>query len=138
MDPGLVKVNPFSEKLRIVDVKIQLCNIPRQNVITRDNIAVDLDSVIYYHIQNPFKAAYGISDVRAALVERAQTTLRTIVGGRTLQNLLEERETVAAEIEQIVEAVSERWGVAIESLLIKGRSRTIQFFLGDCADDFAD
>ncbi|KAL8279328.1 hypothetical protein RQP46_008365 [Phenoliferia psychrophenolica] len=119
VDPGLVKINPYSEKLRMVDVKIQLCAIPRQNVMTKDNVAVDIDSVIYYHIVNPYKAAYGISDVRQALIERSQTTLRHVVGSRNLQSVLTDREAVAGEIEGIVEGVSEKWGVSIESILIK-------------------
>ncbi|ORY90654.1 hypothetical protein BCR35DRAFT_349604 [Leucosporidium creatinivorum] len=118
-DPGLLKLNPFSEKLRIVDVKIQLCQIPRQNIITRDNVTVEVDSVVYYHVVSPHKAAFGISDVRLALVERAQTTLRHVVGSRNLQNLLTDREAVAAEVEQIVEEVSGTWGVKVESLLLK-------------------
>ncbi|KAM0749655.1 hypothetical protein T439DRAFT_326534 [Meredithblackwellia eburnea MCA 4105] len=119
VDPGLVKINPFSEDLRIVDVKIQIVGIPRQNVMTKDNVQVDIDSVLYYHIVNPYKAAYGITDVRQALVERAQTTLRHVVGSRNLQSILVERETVAAEIEEAVEHISEKWGVSIESILIK-------------------
>lgn len=122
----------------------------RQNVITRDNVAIDIDSVIVYHIVSPHRAAYGIADVRSALIERAQTTLRHVVGSRNLQNvspsstgiswgltanlvaltfhvltpllrlqLLTDREAVASEIETIVESVSEKWGVSIESILIK-------------------
>lgn len=68
---------------------------------------------------SPYKAAFGISNVRVALVERAQTTLRHVVGARNLQSILTEREAVASEIEQIVEGVSEKWGVSIESILIK-------------------
>jgi regulator of protease activity HflC (stomatin/prohibitin superfamily) len=119
VDPGLVKVNPYSEKLRVVDVKIQIATIPRQNVMTKDNVAVDIDSVLVYHIVNPFKAAFGISDVRLALIERSQTTLRHVVGSRNLQSVLTDREAVAAEIETIVEGVSEKWGVSVESILIK-------------------
>lgn len=68
---------------------------------------------------DPYKAAFGIADVRQALIERAQTTLRDVIGGRNLQSLLTDREAVAAEIETIVEAVSARWGIQIESILIK-------------------
>lgn len=119
VDPGLVKINPYSEKIRIVDVKIQIAPVSRQSVVTRDNVTVEIDSVIYYHIVNPFKAAFGISDVRLALTERSQTTLRNVVGSRTLQSLLTDREAVAAEIEAIVEDVAARWGISIESILIK-------------------
>ncbi|SDA05605.1 BZ3501_MvSof-1269-A2-R1_Chr5-2g07558 [Microbotryum saponariae] len=119
VDPGLVKVNPFTERLRIVDVKIQSIPIPRQNVTTRDNVSVDLDSVMFYHIVSPFRAVFGIADVRNALMERAQTTLRHVIGSRTLQSLLTDREAVASEIESIVEGVAEAWGVKVESILIK-------------------
>lgn len=119
VDPGLVKVNPFTENVRHVDVRIQTVSIPRQTIMTRDNVNVELESVLYYHITNPYKAAFGIADVETALLERAQTTLRNVAGNRVLQSILTEREAVAAEIEQQVETVSETWGVRIESILIK-------------------
>jgi len=119
VDPGLIKINPFSESLKTVDVKIQITTVPRQTVMTRDNVNVQIDSVLYWHVVNPYKSAFGITDVRLALVERAQTTLRQVVGARVLQNILTEREAVAIEIEQIVEAVSAKWGVSVESILIK-------------------
>lgn len=87
--------------------------------MTRDNVSVSIDSVIYYHISNPFKAAFGISSVSTALIERSMTTLRSVIGTRTLQNVLTERETIAAEIEEILEKVSRAWGVQIEAILIK-------------------
>ncbi|SPO41577.1 related to stomatin [Pseudozyma flocculosa] len=118
-DPGLVQINPCSESLRIVDVKIQISPIPSQTVMTKDNVSTNIDSIIYWHISNPYRAAYGISDVKAALVERAQTTLRHVVGSRTLQSVISDREQVAAEIEEIVEGVAEKWGVQVESILIK-------------------
>ncbi|GAA6006270.1 hypothetical protein JCM10207_000583 [Rhodosporidiobolus poonsookiae] len=111
VDPGLVKINPFSEQLSRISVMIQVAEIPRQTVLTKDNLQATIESVIVFHINNPYRAAFGISDVRNALVERAQTTLRDIVGGRNLQALLTEREAVAAEIENLVEAAADRWGV---------------------------
>ncbi|GAA5891777.1 hypothetical protein JCM5296_001858 [Sporobolomyces johnsonii] len=119
VDPGLVKVNPFSEEIRQINVKIQVVEIPRQKVMSKDNLQVDIESVIVYHIVNPYRAAFAIQDVRLALIERAQTTLRDVVGARNLQSILTEREAVAAEIEQIVETVAEKWGVSVESILIK-------------------
>lgn len=70
VDPGLVRINPCSETLRKVDVKIQLVNIPSQTIITRDNLTVTVDSVLYYHIANPYRAVYGVGDIRTALIER--------------------------------------------------------------------
>lgn len=69
VDPGLVKINPLSEKLIQIDVKIQLCEVPQQVCMTKDNVTVHLTSVIYYHITSPHKAAFGISNVRQALIE---------------------------------------------------------------------
>ena len=64
VDPGLVKINPCSESLRIVDVKIQLITVPQQKVTTKDNVSLELDSVIYWHVSNPYRAAFGIQDVK--------------------------------------------------------------------------
>ncbi|KAH0839796.1 hypothetical protein J3R83DRAFT_741 [Lanmaoa asiatica] len=138
VDPGLVQVNVCTESLRIVDVKIQISPIGRQSVITRDNVNVEMcvsrsswifrifcanpgnsDSVIYFQITNPYRAAFGISDLRQALVERAQTTLRHVVGARAVQSVVTEREAIAFEIAEIVGDVADKWGVAIEGILIK-------------------
>lgn len=119
VDPGLVYVNVASESLRTVDVKIQLSVVPKQTVMTKDNVSVDIDSVICWHVVSPYRAAFGISDVRTALVERAQTTLRQVVGSRLLQTIITDREGLAAEIQEILEATAEKWGVNIESILLK-------------------
>ncbi|KAG1752511.1 uncharacterized protein EDB91DRAFT_1044295 [Suillus paluster] len=119
VDPGLVQVNVCTENLRIVDVKIQISPIGRQTVITRDNVNVEIDSVIYFQIVNPYRAAFGITDLRQALVERAQTTLRHVVGARAVQSVVTEREAIAFEIAEIVGDVADKWGVAIEGILIK-------------------
>jgi erythrocyte band 7 integral membrane protein len=77
------------------------------------------DSVIYFQICNPYRAAFGISDLRQALVERAQTTLRHVVGARAVQSVVTEREAIAFEIAEIVGDIADKWGVAIEGILIK-------------------
>ncbi|KAJ7909414.1 hypothetical protein B0H13DRAFT_2661471 [Mycena leptocephala] len=119
VDPGLVQVNICTESLRIVDVKIQIIPIGRQGVITRDNVNVEIDSVIYYQINNPYRSAFGITDLHKALIERAQTTLRQVVGARVVQAVVTERENIAFEIAEIVADVADKWGVAIEGILIK-------------------
>jgi len=119
VDPGLVQVNVCTESLRVVDVKIQITPIGRQKVITRDNVDVEIDSVIYFQITNPYRAAFGISDLRQALSERAQTTLRHVVGARAVQSVVTEREAIAFEIAEIVGDVADKWGVSIEGILIK-------------------
>ncbi|KAK3988189.1 putative stomatin-like protein [Cladorrhinum sp. PSN332] len=119
VDPGLVKVNPLSESLIQVDVKIQIVEVPKQVCMTKDNVTVQLTSVIYYHIVAPHKAAFGITNVRQALIERTQTTLRHVVGARVLQDVIERREEIAQSIGEIIEDVAAGWGVQVESMLIK-------------------
>ncbi|KAH0555955.1 hypothetical protein GP486_006100 [Trichoglossum hirsutum] len=119
VDPGLVKVNPLSEKLIQVDVKIQIVEVPKQVCMTKDNVTVHLTSVIYYHITSPHKAAFGITNIRQALVERTQTTLRHVIGARVLQEVIERREEIASSIGEIIEDVASGWGVQVESMLIK-------------------
>lgn len=119
VDPGLVKVNPLSEHLTAVDVKIQIVEVPRQVCMTKDNVTLNLTSVIYYQIVSPHKAAFGISNVRQALVERTQTTLRHVIGARVLQDVIERREEIAQSTSEIIEDVAAGWGVQVESMLIK-------------------
>jgi len=86
----------------------------RSKIISQRNLYLPLAiSSLLQHIVNPYRAAFAIQDVRSALVERAQTTLRDVCGNRNLQSLLTEREAVASEIEQIVEQSAEKWGVAV-------------------------
>jgi erythrocyte band 7 integral membrane protein len=119
VDPGLVKINPLSEHLTSVDVKIQIVEVGQQTCMTKDNVTLNLTSVIYYHIVSPHKAAFGISNIRQALIERTQTTLRHVVGARVLQEVIERREEVAQSIGEIIEDVATGWGVQVESMLIK-------------------
>ncbi|KAF9516787.1 hypothetical protein BS47DRAFT_1340421 [Hydnum rufescens UP504] len=119
VDPGLVKVNVCTESLRVVDVRIQIIAIGRQTVITRDNVNVDIDSVIYFQVTNPYRAAFGITNLHQALIERAQTTLRHVVGARTVQSVVVEREAIALEIDSILSEIGDKWGVSIEGILIK-------------------
>ncbi|KPM40291.1 hypothetical protein AK830_g6298 [Neonectria ditissima] len=119
VDPGLVQVNPLSERLIQIDVKIQTAEVPEQVCMTKDNVTLKLTSVIYYHIIAPHIAAFGIQNVRQALMERTQTTLRHVVGARVLQDVIERREEIAQSIGEIIEDVAAGWGVQVESMLIK-------------------
>ncbi|KAF2477878.1 stomatin family protein-like protein [Lindgomyces ingoldianus] len=119
VDPGLVKVNPLSESLIQVDVKIQIVEVPKQVCMTKDNVSLHLTSVIYYRIVSPHRAAFGISNIRQALIERTQTTLRHVIGARVLQDVIERREEIAQSIREIIEDIALGWGVEVESMLIK-------------------
>ncbi|KAF4126382.1 Regulator of protease HflC, stomatin/prohibitin superfamily [Geosmithia morbida] len=115
VDPGLVKINPLSERLIQIDVKIQIAEVPEQTCMTKDNVTLRLTSVIYFHVVAPHKAAFGITNVRQALIERTQTTLRHVVGARILQDVIERREEIAQSIGEIIEDVAAGWGVQVEA-----------------------
>ena len=87
--------------------------------MTKDNVSLHLNSVIYYRITSPHKAAFGIANIRQALIERTQTTLRHVIGARVLQDVIERREEIAQSIREIVEETAAGWGVDVESMLIK-------------------
>jgi erythrocyte band 7 integral membrane protein len=87
--------------------------------MTKDNVSLFLTSVLYYRITAPHKAAFGITNVRQALIERTQTTLRHVVGARVLQDVIERREEIAQDIRHIVEDTAHGWGVEVESMLIR-------------------
>jgi len=109
----------LSERLQHVDIRIQVVEVPPQVCMTRDNVNVHITSVIYYHIVNPYKATFGIGNVHQALIERTQTTLRHVLGARLLQDVIERREEIASNIEEIIGEVAMTWGVKVESILIK-------------------
>lgn len=90
-----------------------------QVCMTKDNVTLQLNSVIYYRITSPHKACFGISNIRQALVERTQTTLRHVIGARVLQDVVERREEIAQSIREIIEEIAVGWGVDVESMLIK-------------------
>lgn len=122
VEPGLSYVNTWSEKLTKVSIKIQIREIPSQKCFTRDNVSVNITSVVYYNIIDPQRAIYSISNINDAIIERTQTTLRDVIGCRILQDVVEKREEIADAIEQIISKTAYDWGVNIESILVKDLS----------------
>jgi len=135
VDPGLTRINPMTESLQKVDIKIQIAEIPKQAIMTKDNVSVQIDSVLYWHIIDPYQALYGINDVKKALIERTQTTLRHILGARVLQDCIENREAISFEIAEVIEPAAKTWGIKVESILIKDIqfSRELQESLSSAA-----
>ncbi|KAI7905554.1 uncharacterized protein BX663DRAFT_535155 [Cokeromyces recurvatus] len=135
VDPGLVKVNPVTEDLKKVDITIQVTEIPKQEIITKDNVSISLESVIYWHVVDPYQAIYGVADVNHALIERASTSLRDVCGGHSVQDLIENREAISEELHEIIGPIAKSWGLKIESTLIKdiGLSQQLQASLSSAA-----
>ncbi|KAJ2724122.1 hypothetical protein GGI07_002157 [Coemansia sp. Benny D115] len=134
-DPGLVNVNPLAEEIRYVDTKIQINPLGPIPIVTKDNVSVGIEAVLYWHITDPYLSTYGVASVRDALTERTQTTLRAVLGGRELQDLIENRDTIASAITEIIDKPASDWGVTVESILIKdiNLSRELQESLSSAA-----
>ncbi|KAJ2724138.1 hypothetical protein GGI07_002173 [Coemansia sp. Benny D115] len=134
-DPGLVNVNPLTEKMFYIDARIQIITLGPIPIVTKDNVSVGIEAVLYWHITDPYLSTYGVASVRDALTERTQTTLRAVLGGRELQDLIENRDTIASAITEIIDKPASDWGVTVESILIKdiNLSRELQESLSSAA-----
>ncbi len=117
--PGLSLIIPYFEKLQKVDLRTVTLPVPAQKIITKDNVSVDVSAVAYYRITDVVRSIVAIQDVKAAIDQIAQTSLRNIVGKFQLDEILSERETINAEITKILDAYTEPWGVVVSSVEIK-------------------
>ncbi|ORX74368.1 hypothetical protein DL89DRAFT_264263 [Linderina pennispora] len=125
--PGLFCCpNPFKEVrqgsiglVRYVSTMIQVASIGPMPIVTKDNVTVGVEAVLYWHVTDPYLATYGVTNVQQALTERTQTTLRAVLGGRDLQDIIENRDTIASAITDIIDKPANNWGVTVESILIK-------------------
>ncbi|PVU95196.1 hypothetical protein BB561_001975 [Smittium simulii] len=118
-DPGLSYVNVITESIKTVDVKLRVSVIDHIPIVTKDNVNIVIDSVLYWHVLDPYLATYGVGNIDLALLERTQTILRSVLGRKTLQDLIENRETISEDIIQHIDAPSSDWGIKAESILIK-------------------
>jgi len=118
VDPGVYFVNSMCEVMDTVDIKVQIKDMPRQLVTTKDNVVIDIDSVVYWKIVDPFVAKFHVVDIRRALLNRTVAILRAIVGSHTLQEVIENREEIAKSIKDSIDPLAASWGVEVEATLI--------------------
>ncbi len=114
LEPGLNFVIPLFERIVMVDIRLQTIDIPAQQVITKDNVPVQVNGVIYFKVSSPEIAIIKIQNFGYAISQYAQTALKDVVGGMTLDQLLSERDQIGKEIEQLVEKETKDWGMEIE------------------------
>jgi regulator of protease activity HflC (stomatin/prohibitin superfamily) len=117
--PGLTWIAPIFQNMRKVDMRITTSDIPKQEVITRDNITILANTVVYYRVEKPEDAIIKIQDYGYAVRQYTQTALRDVVGNSELDFVLSEREQVADNIRTIVDAETSGWGIDIESIKIQ-------------------
>ncbi len=117
--PGLFTIVPLIDQLKMVDTRVLTANFPQQQVITRDNVPVTIDGVLFFRVDNAAEAIITVQDYRYMITQYAQTSLRDVVGQMTLDQLLTEREEIAKLIEQHVEKDTKGWGLEVTGVRIQ-------------------
>ena len=117
--PGIMYIIPFVDNVRFVDLRLLTLNIPSQQVITKDNVPAAIDGVLFYRIADAEKAVIGIQDYAFAIAQYAQATLRDVVGGLSLDELLSEREQIQTRIADVVEQRIGNWGLHLDSIRLQ-------------------
>jgi regulator of protease activity HflC (stomatin/prohibitin superfamily) len=119
MEPGWRIVLPVIQTYQKVDVRIKAVDVPDQNAITRDNVSVRVNAVIYYKVSDASKAVIEVEDFKYAISQYAQTTMRNIVGEVTLDELLSSRDKIADRIREIVDQETAAWGLKVQNVELK-------------------
>jgi len=117
--PGLIILIPFLQKMVKVDLRVIVLDVPTQDVISRDNVSVKVNAVIYFRIIDPEKAIIRVANVFEATSQLSQTTLRSVLGQHELDDMLAEREKLNEDIQNILDARTDNWGIKVANVEIK-------------------
>ena len=119
LNPGWVIVLPIFQSYKKVDIRTKAVDVPEQDAITKDNVSVRINAVIYYKVFDAGKAICEVEDFYYAVSQLAQTTMRNAVGSVTLDELLSEREKISTEICNIIDLATDPWGIKVENVELK-------------------
>jgi regulator of protease activity HflC (stomatin/prohibitin superfamily) len=117
--PGVIIVVPIIQQMKKVDLRVIVLDVPKQDVITRDNVSVKVNAVIYFRIVDPGKAIIQVANPWEATSQFAQTTLRSVLGQHELDELLGEREKLNVDIQKILDQATDAWGIKVANVEIK-------------------
>jgi regulator of protease activity HflC (stomatin/prohibitin superfamily) len=117
--PGLFFLIPLVEKMVKIDTRTVTMDVPAQEVITRDNVTVKVNAVVYFHVTSPTMAVVKVEDFRRATWQIAQTSLRNVIGQSTLDQLLQDREQINETLQHIIDEATEPWGIKVSIVEIK-------------------
>ena len=117
--PGLIILIPFIQQMVRVDLRTIVLDVPTQDVISHDNVSVHVNAVVYFKVINPEKAIIQVEDFYTATSQLAQTTLRSVLGGHELDEMLAERERLNLDIQKILDKQTDAWGIKISNVEIK-------------------
>ncbi len=119
MGPGLYWIIPFIEWQRMIDLRISTADVEEQETITKDNVPIKVNAVVWYRIVDPKEAVLEVKSIDTAVIQVALTTLRTGIGQHSLDEVLKEQEAVSKIIQQKIDAVTEPWGVKVVRVEMK-------------------
>lgn len=119
MQPGWRFIIPIFQSYKKIDIRTKVIDVPEQEVITKDNVSIRINAVIYYNIFDAGKALLGVENFHYAVSQLAQTTMRNIVGSVTLDELLVGREKISSEICLIVDKATDAWGIKVQNVELK-------------------
>ena len=119
MEAGWNLVFPIFQSFSKIDIRTKVIDVPEQEVITKDNVSVKINAVIYYNIFDASKALLGVENFHYAVSQLAQTTMRNIAGSVTLDELLTSREKISTNICQIVDEATDSWGIKVQNVELK-------------------
>lgn len=117
--PGLILVIPIIQQMERIDLRTRVFDVPPQDVISRDNVSVKVNAVVYYRVIDPEKAIIQVEDFNQATSELAQTTLRSVVGQHELDQMLAEREQLNDNVQQILDQQTDAWGIKVSNVELK-------------------
>ena len=117
--PGLVLMIPFIQEMTRVDLRIQVVEIPSQDVISRDNVSMKVDAVLYFNVVNPERAIIQVQRYLSATTMLAQTTLRAVLGQHELDEMLSERKKLSTDVQSILDTQTEAWGIKVSNVEIR-------------------
>jgi len=113
VDPGLQLIIPFIQTVRLVDMREQVIDVPPQEVITKDNVVVSVDAVVYYEPTDPQRLIYNVGNFILAVTKLAQTNLRNLIGDMQLDEALTSRDSINTNLRQILDDATDKWGVRV-------------------------
>jgi regulator of protease activity HflC (stomatin/prohibitin superfamily) len=117
--PGLILVAPFTQRMVKVDLRVIVLDVPTQDVISRDNVSVKVNAVVYFRIVDPARSIIQIASPFEATSQLAQTTLRSVLGQHQLDEMLSERDKLNLDIQRILDQATDAWGIKVSNVEIK-------------------
>jgi len=117
--PGLILLFPVIQQMVGIDLRVRTIDVPSQDVISKDNISVKVNAVVYFRVVDPDRAINKVADFMRATSELSQTTLRSVLGKHDLDDMLSERDKLSSDIRELLDAQTDQWGIKVQNVELK-------------------